>query len=309
MQENLHNFPIRDAHAHFFGRSFFQALGKQIDGPAEAQTPEAITARLGWELPPADNTELASRWVQELDKHGVEQIALMASLPGDEGSVADAARAFPDRIHGYFMLNPAAPDGLQRARNAVEKLGLRGICLFPAMHRYSVHDDGVRGVCELAAGRKGVVVFVHMGVLTVGVRKKLGLASKFDLSCSNPVDLHRVALEHPKVNFVIPHFGAGFFREALMLGDLCPNVHLDTSSTNSWVKYQTPGISLRDVFAKALEIFGPKRLLFGSDSSFFPRGWNAAVLETQLPILQELELSSEDRGAILGGNLQRLLAG
>ena len=309
MNRPPHNFAIRDAHAHFFSRSFFQGLGKQMEAPAGEQTPEAITAKLGWELPPADNTELASRWVEELDKHGVEQIALMSSLPGDEASVADAVRAYPDRIYGYFMLNPAAPNGLQRARNAVEKLGLQGICLFPAMHRYSVHDEGVRGVCALAAERKGIVVFVHMGVLTVGVRKKLGLTSKFDMSLSNPIDLHRVALEHPKVNFVIPHFGAGFFREVLMLGDLCPNVHLDTSSTNSWVKYQTPGISLKDVFAKALEIFGPKRLLFGSDSSFFPRGWNAAVLETQLPLLRELGVNDDDLRAILGGNLQRLLAG
>jgi predicted TIM-barrel fold metal-dependent hydrolase len=308
VKENPQNLSIRDAHAHFFGRSFFQTLGKQMDAPAEEQSPEAITAKLGWELPPADNTELASRWVQELDKHGVEQIALMASLPGDEASVADAMRAYPDRIYGYFMLNPAAPDGLQRARNAVEKLGLQGICLFPAMHRYSVHDECVRAVCELAAGRKGMVVFVHMGVLTVGIRKKLGLASKFDMSRSNPIDLHRVALEHPKVNFVIPHFGAGFFREVLMLGDLCPNVYLDTSSSNSWVKYQTPGIGLKDVFAKALEIFGPKRILFGSDSSFFPRGWNAAIFEAQLPLLRELGVNDDDLRAILGGNLQGLLA-
>jgi len=92
-----------------------------------------------------------------------------------------------------------------------------------------------------------------------------------------------------------------------MLGDLAPNVYLDTSSTNSWVKYQTPAIDLKTVFAKALEIFGPKRLLFGSDSSFFPRGWNAMVLEVQLGILRDLAVSDDDTRAILGGNLQRLL--
>jgi len=304
MTTNRNDLPIRDAHAHFFSRNFLQILASQMKEPP---TVEAIVAKLGWDLPPADNTELASRWVEELDKHGVAQIALMASIPGDEASVADAVRAYPDRIHGYFMLNPAAPDAIARATNALDKLGLRGICLFPAMHRYRVHDERVQAVCELAAERKGVVVFVHMGVLTVGVRNKLGLASKFDLSCSNPIDLHRVALDHPKVNFVVPHFGAGFFREVLMLGDLAPNVHLDTSSTNSWVKYQTPPIDLKAVFAKALEIFGPRRLLFGSDSSFFPRGWNAMILEVQRGILRDLAVSEDDTRAIVGGNLQRLL--
>ncbi len=92
-----------------------------------------------------------------------------------------------------------------------------------------------------------------------------------------------------------------------MLGDLAPNVYLDTSSTNSWVKYQTPAIDLKAVFAKALEIFGPQRLLFGSDSSFFPRGWNAMILEAQRGILRDLAVSEDDTRAILGGNLQRLL--
>ena len=38
----------------------------------------------------------------------------------------------------------------------------------------------------------------------------------------------------------LPHFGAGYFREALMLADLCPNVYLDTSSSNSWMRYEGP---------------------------------------------------------------------
>jgi hypothetical protein len=60
------------------------------------------------------------------------------------------------------MLNPAAPDAIARATNALDKLGLHGICLFPAMHRYRVHDDPVQAVCELSAERKGVVVVVRV---------------------------------------------------------------------------------------------------------------------------------------------------
>jgi hypothetical protein len=92
-----------------------------------------------------------------------------------------------------------------------------------------------------------------------------------------------------------------------MLGDLAPNVCLDTSSTNSWVKYQLPTLSLREVFAKAIEVFGPRRLLFGTDSSFFPRGWNRPILDQQIMILNELIVSEEDKAAILGGNQMRLM--
>ena len=301
--------PVRvsDAHAHFFSRGFFEALAQQKTATGTETDAEGLVRQLGWDLPPADNTELAAHWINELDKHGVDQIALMASVPGDESAVADAVKAYPNRIHGYFMLNPLGPDAAGRARRAVGERGLKGICLFPAMQRFSVQDERLRPIYELAAERPGVLVFVHMGVLSVGVRKKLGLPCKFDISLSNPIDLHPVALDYPQVNFVIPHFGAGFFREVLMLGDLAPNVYVDTSSTNSWLKYQTPEIDLKTVFAKALDIIGPGRILFGSDSSFFPRGWVSAVAESQLAILSELGIGSEDASAILGGNLRRLL--
>jgi predicted TIM-barrel fold metal-dependent hydrolase len=205
------------------------------------------------------------------------------------------------------MLDPLAPDAAGRAERALEA-GLQGICLFPAMHGYSVHDERLRPVFELAASRPGVVVFVHCGVLTVGVRKKLGLPSRFDLRYSNPIDLHGVALRYPQLNFVIPHFGAGYFREALMVCDLCPNVFLDTSSSNSWIRYQAPRIDLGAVFERALEVAGPRRLLFGTDSSFFPRGWQRAIFDEQVRVLAAAGVSPEDVRCILGDSLARLLA-
>jgi predicted TIM-barrel fold metal-dependent hydrolase len=180
-------------------------------------------------------------------------------------------------------------------------------CLFPAMHRYSVHSEEARRVFEWAAANRRAV-FVHCGVLSVGVRKKLGLESRFDMRFSNPVDLHAIALEFSDVPVIVPHFGAGYFREALMVADLCPNVYLDTSSSNSWMRYQESHLDLRQVFRHALEVIGPQRLLFGSDSSFFPRGWHAQVFEHQATALYELGVSHGDARAIFGENLLRILA-
>ena len=128
------------------------------------------------------------------------------------------------------------------------------------------------------------------------------------MSYSNPIDLHRVALEHPAVNFVIPHFGAGYFRETLMLAGLAPNVHVDTSSSNSWTRYLAPRPTLAEVFERALDVMGPDRLLFGSDSSFFPRGWHRAVFDAQCEALASLGVPPDDAQRIFGGNLARLLA-
>jgi predicted TIM-barrel fold metal-dependent hydrolase len=306
MQTPWGDFPVCDAHVHFFSPAFFALLAAQSGQPVEA-----IGQALDWRIPPACE-DLAANWVQELDEYSVAKAALIASVPGDEDSVATAVRLHPDRFWGFFMANPAAPSdapgGVARVQDALAGRFMQGVCLFPAMHRYSVADPRVRPVFEAAAAHPGTIVFVHCGVLTVGVRRKLGLPSLFDMRYSNPIDLHAVAMEFPTVNFVIPHFGAGYFREALMLCDLCPNVYLDTSSSNSWVRYQSGRLDLKDVFRQALEVAGPHRLLFGSDSSFFPRGWHAQIFQAQVQALCAIEITADHAGLILGGNLERLLA-
>ena len=306
MQTPWGEIEVRDAHAHLFSHSFLETL--RLQQPDPDPSVEELTQRLGWQTPPQDNVALAKLWAGELDRHGVASSVMMASIPGDEAAAADVVRARPDRFHGYFMFNPREAKAAARAQHSFDELGLQGLCLFPAMQRYSVQDKMLTPLLEIASRREGVVVFVHCGVLTVGIRKKLGLPSRFDMSRSNPLDLHRVALEFPYLNFVVPHFGAGFFREALMLGDLCPNIYLDTSSSNSWTKYLTPEPALDDIFRQALAVYGADRLLFGTDSSFFPRGWNRAVFDTQVEVLKRLGVNDEDARKILGGNLARLLA-
>ncbi|MBZ5726811.1 MAG: amidohydrolase family protein [Acidobacteriia bacterium] len=288
------DFPASDAHVHFFSRRFFATLGAQCGKSAE----EAAGAA-GWDLPPEDPAELARTWAAEMDRHGVARAALISSVPGDEASVIAAAAACPGRFHAFAMVNPLSG-------NATVAAGLEAVCLFPAMHLYSMADARVEPLLEQAAAAH-CAVFVHCGVLTVGVRRKLGLPSTFDMRYSNPLDLHAVALRFPATPFLIPHFGAGYLREALMLADLCPNVYLDTSSSNSWMRYE--GLELKTVFRRAIEAVGAWRLLFGTDSSFFPRGWNYEVFEAQVQALLALGISGEEARLILGENLERIFGG
>ena len=278
---------IADAHVHFFSSRFFKALS--------AQKPGLTFESLHWQMPPENPEDLASIWAHELDRQGVARAAIIASAPGDEESVIKALAAFPNRFFSFAMVNPAN----------WEPAEIDVACLFPAMHRYPIHSDAALGVFDWARDR-GKAVFVHCGVLSVGVRKKLGLESLYDMRFSNPIDLHAVALSYPSVPIIVPHFGAGYFREALMLADLCPNVYLDTSSSNQWVRYEH--LNLTQVFRRALDVAGPRRLLFGSDSSFFPRGWHQQIFEDQARVLYELNLSEEDARSIFGENLLRILA-
>ena len=293
MQTPSGSFQVLDAHTHFFSRRFFDALAAQ-----SGKTAPEVASKLDWELPPEDPAGLAATWVEELDRYAVDRAAIIASIPGDEASVLAAKAAYPNRFLAYAMVNPLA-EGVGVSQ------GLNAICLFPAMHRFSMHDPKVIPLLD-QADAQSCVVFVHCGVLTVGVRRKLGLASPFDMRFSNPLDLHAVALRYPRLRFVVPHFGAGYLREALMLADLCSNVYFDTSSSNSWMRFE--GLDLKTVFRRMLDVVGAGRLLFGTDSSFFPRGWNYDVFEAQTSALLDLGVSTSDTRLILGENLERLFS-
>ncbi|HEY2934182.1 MAG TPA: amidohydrolase family protein [Acidobacteriota bacterium] len=297
-----HAFTINDSHCHFFSHVFLKAIAGQRFGEGDAVA-RAIEV-LGWESPPQAPSDLARRWIEELDRNRVRRSSLIASVPRDEDSVAAAVKLFPERFVGFFMVDPTQPDALERVGRAVSDLKLRCACFFPAMHRYPLHDERLRRLLDLISKTDGCAVFVHCGVLTVGIRKKLGLPSSFDFRLGNPLDLSLIVPGYPQTPFIIPHLGAGFLREALMAADVCPNIYLDTSSSNSWVRYL--GITLREAFRRALAVAGPGRLLFGTDSSFFPRGWQRSILDEQLTILSELKVGPSDTAAILGGNFDRL---
>jgi len=294
---------LNDVHGHFFSSRFLELLTATLPDLPESGRAAAVASRLGWS-DPASVEELSVTWVAELDRHGVSRTALIASIPGDEESVAEAVRLHPDRFVGFFMFNPAAPAAAERLERAFADLNMRCVCLLPAMHGYRLDDERVGTVFE-SASRHRAAVFVHCGVLTVGVRLKLGLPSAFDLRLGDPLAVATIASRYPAVPVIIPHFGAGLFREALMAADQCRNIHLDTSSTNSWMKYY-PGLTLDVVFGQALAVAGPQRLIFGSDSSFFPRGWQKGVHEAQVAAMDVAGVSAEDRALILGGNFDRL---
>jgi predicted TIM-barrel fold metal-dependent hydrolase len=290
-----------DSHCHFFSSQFFATLSAQR---GRRDTVEALCRELQWDDPGTPDA-LADRWVQELDRHGVARAALIASVPGDEASVASAVARHPARIVGFFMVDPSSDQAVERVLHAVTTLGLRGVCLFPAMHHVPLDDTRVERIVEAAASSPGTAVFVHCGVLSVGVRKKLGLPSRFDLRLGDPLGVSRLALAFPTVPFIVPHFGAGLLRETLMAAEVCANIHVDTSSSNNWMRY-TPGLTLEAVFRSAVSVMGPSRVLFGTDSSFFPRGWQTGVYETQKAAVASAGISERDQAMILGGNFDRL---
>lgn len=293
---------LNDSHCHFLSHGFFEALARETRGGQGAR-PDDFARELGWE-PPGAPEALTRRWLCELDRHGVSRVGLIASVPGDEDAVAVAVAQAKERIVGCFALDASARDAVTRVRRAFGELGLRCACLFPALHRYRFDDECVARVFEEAEAHGGAV-FAHCGFLSIEARTRLGLGSRVDLRLGDPLALAVTASRFPAVPVIVPHFGGGFFREALMAAEACPSIHFDTSSSNSWIKF-VPGLTLPDVFRRVLAVAGPDRVIFGTDSSFFPRGWRRVIHGSQVAILDQLGVTGEVVEKILGGNFDRI---
>lgn len=293
-----------DAHTHFFSYNwlehFYRLAKNRFPG---SKGPAILAEELGWDLPPKDPRALGKRWVEEQDKHGVQKQVLFASKLNDAEFLTAAVRAFPDRLIGYVMIDPTQKEARNQTLYSLNILNMRGVLLFPAMHHFRASDKAVYLIYEEAAAAEAPV-FIHFGQLSIPIFQKLGLLDNIALEYADPLDLIDTAREFSEVNFIIPHFGCGPFEEALRVAQDCENVYFDTSSSNSWI--QAP-LTLKDVFRKTLEVLGPHRLLFGTDSSFFPRGWRKDIYEKQVAILDELQVSEKDKALILGGNIARIL--
>lgn len=300
------SFPIVDAHAHF-------PVERTIGGPAGAPTHPLLAAyaeermrRMNKEWctlpsePPARTQEevdaLADRWAAEVARAGLRWILFVTGQTND--LLASVVRRHPDRFLGMAH-HPLAPGAGDELRRAVDELGLRGYKLLGPRTEVPFEDPSVRDVWEFCAERR-LPVLIHFGFLGRGG----GVVQHPRMS---PLSLFTVARDFPEIPFVVPHFGAGYWHDLLALCWSLPNIHVDTSGSNQWIRWMPYPLTLEDLFRKAFETIGPERVLFGTDSNAFPRGFARRYLEEQLRICYTLNAREDDVALVFGGNAARLL--
>ncbi len=297
---------IFDSHLHFFSRDFFAAMARQKDPAANVNhVLNDLASRAKIELPASEVLSHLKRWLDELDRYGVERSVVFASLPEEAAAVAEAVRNSNGRLAGFCMINPKMEGAAQRVHTLAKDLGYRGVMLFPALHHYHLFDASLLSFFE-AVAENHLQVLTHFGILQVKLRDALGLPRVYDSRFANPLDLQAVANRFPQIRFIIPHFGCGFFRETLMLGMQCENVYVDTSSSNNWLLTQPHPLRLAEVFQKTRAVFGVERILFGTDSGVFPRGWRKDILEEQKQAMISAGFSETEMEMVLGGNAEKL---
>jgi uncharacterized protein len=299
---------IVDFHSHLFARPFFAALAKQspLAGSVDDKI-AAVVAQAGIELPSASIAEHTTRWLGELDAKGVDHLVTFASAPEEIAAVAEATALANGRISAIAVCNPLSAGTADKMDALLSDKGYRGVLLFPAMHGYSPADPVCTPLWQVLE-RHRAIAYVHCGLLVVKLRDLFALPRAYDMRVANPLHVIPAAGAHPGVTFCIPHFGAGLFRETLLAGAQCPNIVTDTSSSNSWIRTQPSAPTLRDVFARAIDVLGPGRVMFGTDSNVFPAGWRADRLAEQREIVAELGLTAAEQQQVFAGNADALLS-
>jgi uncharacterized protein len=249
------------------------------------------------EKEPRSSEEQAARWVAELDTYGLERIGFVTGRDNDE--LARVVAMYPDRFVGFAHHDITRPDAAAELERAVTQLKLKGLKqLAPAMPK-PINDPSLYPVWEVCE-RLGIPALIHFGMLGAAG----GVSYHPNIS---PAILEPVARDFPTVDFIIPHFGIQHVTDLLFLCWSCPNVHVDSSGSNQWVRWMPYKLTLADLFQRFYETIGPERILFGSDSSWFPRGFAIRYLLDQIRICRFMNMKHEDLQLIFGGNAARLL--
>lgn len=283
-------FKIFDAHVHFYSHAYFRFLVRQKPNRLDYNTELKNLATKGRiEIPGEDPVILAKRWIEIIDKWKIERMLLFSSIAGDEDSVVKAVQAFPTRFAGIFSIDPNSNLLMQNAEKRLKQDKLRGVLLTPSLYHISVGDAWLDPLFQLCQETKAIV-FTQFGKITIKPREYAGMQTHTNDDYANPKDLIPVAKKYAGIKFVIPHFGGGRFEEALEVGKECQNVYMDTAGSNSWMADHPAKPDLRTIFQKALAVYGPGRILFGSASGMFPRGYRYDIVDNQTKLVQEMRI-------------------
>ena len=258
--------------------------------------------RLAWDFPrpeqehPGDEAQ-ADRWAAEIDKYGLRAVGFVTG--GGNDHLASIVDRHPDKFIGFAHHYLFGENAAAELKRAVTELGMRAYKLLAPTLDRSIEDTDAYPVWEMCA-ELDIPVLVHFGIQGSGG----GIAWHENI---NPLKLHNVAKDFPDVTFVIPHFGCAWVRETLQLCWACRNVSIDTSGSNQWIKWVPGDLTVKDLFRKYMETIGPERIIFGSDSSWFPRGFAIRYLQDQIRDARDIGLPHDHLQLIFGGNAARLL--
>jgi predicted TIM-barrel fold metal-dependent hydrolase len=208
-------------------------------------------------------------------------------IPNEE--IAEAAAANPDVLIPFASVDPARPDGVERARRLIAEHGIKGFKFHPNLQAFFPNDRSAYPLYETIA-EAGLPALFHTGHSGIGTGVPGG--GGFRLKYSNPMCLDDVAADFPELQIVLAHPSFPWQDEAISVCLHKENVWIDLSGWSP--KYFAPQlVQYANTQLKT-------KVLFGSDFPLLtPDRW--------LADFEEAPFKDEVRPLILKQNAARLL--
>lgn len=219
----------------------------------------------------------ACQLVANMDKAGVDRAVCFPFVEGSftNQPVADAVRAFPERIIPFCAVNPWGPGAPELLAECIASYGARGLKLHPALHGYRLSNAALTGPVLEVVQDSCLLVICHGGS---------------DLY-NSPAEFDLFATRYPRVPILMAHSGMFWLHdEAIEVAQRHENIYLETSRVPSFE------------IARSVAALGAERVIFGTDSPFVD--YEAEPLKLRAAIPDELAFRK-----VAGENLQALLDG
>lgn len=283
-----------DSHVHFP----FKFFSQQTEDPWVKKEREKWLK--AWNFPEPvqmdDFDELSELWYEQAVRFNLEKVVFVTA-GGNENSLK-LLQKHPDKFVVYAHHDPTVDDAAEELERRLGQ-GFKGYKILGPAVSVPLNDPSLYPIWEVADQHE-IPVLVHFGIMGAAG----GIAHHVNI---NPLIIHDVAKRFKRIKFIVPHFGCGYVFETLNLCWACSNVYVDTSGSNQWMKWMPYELNLEILFRKYRETIGSERIIFGTDSSWFPRGFCKAYLDEQVRAMINVGYSDDEIDRVLYKNISEMI--
>ena len=230
-----------------------------------------------------------SELLRRMDKAGVDkaltwlQPPYMREIGNANEYVYKAAKENPERILGFGWADPNL--GVEKARDMAKKCiyeyGFFGVKLNGAQNSFYIDSPELSIPVIEEIAKSGRILAFHVG------------GDAYEQT--HPFRVGKIANVFPELQILMVHMGGAAFADL-------SNAAIETAAR--YPNITLIGSAIRAIpILKAVKTLGAHRVCFGSDTPFELMHVEVAKYHALL----EEEVTQEDRGKIMGGNITRLL--